>query len=52
MWNDLAEVLSLAGHREEEAASALREALALQEAKGNAVGAAHTRQTLAELEGA
>jgi hypothetical protein len=43
-------VLIVAGHREEEAASALREALALREAKGNAVGAARTREALAKLE--
>jgi tetratricopeptide (TPR) repeat protein len=49
IWFDLADVLRLAG-RTEEAGSALREALALQEVKGNRIGAAHTRGTLAELE--
>jgi tetratricopeptide (TPR) repeat protein len=45
-WEDLAHVLELSG-RNGEAASALREALALQEAKGIVVAAARTREVLA-----
>jgi tetratricopeptide (TPR) repeat protein len=44
----LAEVLRAAGHRED-AASAVRAALALDERKGNLVAAAGTRRLLAEL---
>ena len=46
---DLAEVLRVAG-RPAEAAEAARDALALFEAKGNAVSAALARATVSELE--
>jgi tetratricopeptide (TPR) repeat protein len=49
IWFDLAEVLTLAGRRDE-AARALQRALALQDAKGNVVGAARTRNLLSEFE--
>ena len=47
-WADLGYVLRLSGRRDE-AADALRRALALFEAKGNVVTAGHTREALSEL---
>ena len=47
-WFDLAEVLRMAG-REDEAAAALREALACWEAKGNLASATKARAALEEL---
>jgi class 3 adenylate cyclase/tetratricopeptide (TPR) repeat protein len=47
-WGDLGFVLRLAG-RNEEAGEALRQALALREAKGDVVRAARTREELAAL---
>jgi class 3 adenylate cyclase/tetratricopeptide (TPR) repeat protein len=47
-WYDLGFVLRLAG-RTEEAAEALRQAMALREAKGDVVRAAQTREELAAL---
>jgi class 3 adenylate cyclase/tetratricopeptide (TPR) repeat protein len=47
-WSDLGHVLEPAG-KKDEAAVAFRESLALQERKGNVVGAARTREALSAL---
>jgi hypothetical protein len=50
VWSELAAVLRQAG-RKDEAGEALQEALRLQEARGNLVSAARTRETPATLAG-
>jgi len=47
-WSDLGHILRLSGKRDD-AESALREALSLQEAKGIAIQAARTREALAAI---